>query len=172
MPDALHAIPSGWDGKQTEPLEAAFCKYRSDPEFLASLVGLCKQEPCQRGATWLLKHHFETKGPPPTVALTKLHFNTLPRIQPWEAKLHFLQYLEFLDIPAEAKSTLEAFVHDAISSENKLVRAWAYYGLATIARQFPETRRSALEALTKARSNEVAGSVKIRVRKALEKLSK
>ena len=172
MLDNLRTILSDWDAKRTEPLEAAFRKFHSDPEFLQSLVDLCEVTSCQSGATWLLKHHFDTTGTPMTPALTGKHLSTLHRIEHWEAELHIFQYLERLDIPADAEDTLDAFVENALSSKNKLVRAWAFYGLAVVATRFSAKKTLAFETLTAAQAVEPAASVKVRIRKALEKLSK
>ncbi|MES0812585.1 hypothetical protein ABLO27_24040 [Roseibium sp. SCPC15] len=168
--EALQSVLVSWDGKLTKPLEDAFAAYRSDPGFLNSLIGLSENESCERASTWLLKHHFDTKGERLSIDQSRKHLAILPHIRHWEAKLHVLQYLEQLELPVEAETTLNDFLTEALASENKLVRAWAYYGLATLACRFPSRKMSALELLTSAQERETAGSIKVRIRKALKKL--
>ncbi|WP_415714924.1 hypothetical protein [Roseibium sp.] len=171
MRDTLSGILKSWDGKATAPLEEAYADYRDHPGFLVTLTELCQTEEHQRAATWLLKHHFDQKKGPLARNLTELHIKSLPVLAHWETKLHVLQYLEHLTITSDDKVALCAFIDRETSSENKLVRAWAYYGLATLAQRFPEHKTSALEQLHTAQETESAGSIKVRIRKALQKLA-
>ena len=144
--------------------------HAQDPEFQAHLVDLCSIADCQRGATWLLKHDLgQTKASLPD-DLSQRHLSTIHQILHWEARLHILQYLERLSLPETAKSDLSRFVEEAISADNKLVRAWGFYGLAILAVRFPDLAVNARRVLQQAQSTETAGSVKVRIRKGLEKL--
>lgn len=170
MRDSLAKSLKDWDGKATAPLEELFADYHEHPGFLVTLVDFCETEELQRGATWLLKHHFDQKGPPLTDGLTRLHINSLPSLRHWDAKLHILQYFEQLRLRDDMEEALGTFVESELSSDNKMVRAWAYYDLAVLARRFPNRKEAAVEILTRAQALETAGSIKVRVRKALAKL--
>ncbi|MES0885019.1 hypothetical protein [Roseibium sp. SCP14] len=168
--ETLQSVLVAWDGKLTKPLEEVFAVHRADPDFLGSLIDLSENEACERASTWLLKHHFDTKGEPLSFSQTRKHLASLPHVRHWEAKLHILQYLDQLEVPAEAETTISDFITEALTSQNKLVRAWAYYGLATLAYRFPKRKKAALDFLTSAQEKEIAGSIKVRIRKALKKL--
>jgi hypothetical protein len=171
MKDALETAIKSWDGKNTGPLTDIFATHQNDPAFSADLVALCEIEANQRGATWLLKHHFDQKGLPFSEKLTRKHLSNLSQIRHWEAKLHILQYLERLEIPEEMAETTRIFVVSSLQSGNKMERAWAYYGLATLAIRFPNLKAQHLEILESAQRQETAGSIKVRIRKALHKLN-
>lgn len=171
MRDALSSILKSWDGKATAPLEEAYADFGNHPGFLITLTEFCQTEELQRAATWLLKHHFDQKQGPLARDLTALHIKSLPVLAHWETKLHVLQYLEHLTLTSDDEVALCAFVDRETSNENKLVRAWAYYGLATLAQRFPEHKTAALERLHAAQETESAGSIKVRIRKALQKLA-
>ncbi|WFE90296.1 hypothetical protein K1718_02790 [Roseibium porphyridii] len=170
MSETLRTILSAWDGKDTGKLEALFESERANPVFVQALVGLCEIEDCQRSATWLLKRHFDLKGPPLPEDLTRQHLGLLAKISHWEAKLHVLQYFEKLQLSLAPYGELEGFVETGTRSDNKFVRAWAYYGLAVLALSYPEMIDRVRNILTDARDVETAGSVRVRIRKALEKL--
>lgn len=167
----LEAELAAWDGKDTGVLEALFRKKQRDREFLQSLITACNTQGLQRGATWLLKHHLERADAPLSAALTRRHLAQLAGIEDWQAKLHVLQYLDRLDLPEDAEPELLAFVEEALLSARTLVRAWGYSGLAVLARRFPHRRETTRQLLTSAKTSETAGSVKVRIRKALELLS-
>jgi hypothetical protein len=171
MIDALQNSLNNWDGKSTAPLEEVFFDYHEHPGFLVSLVEFCKKAEFQRGATWLLKHHFDQKRPPLPDELNRIHLSSLPMLQHWEAKLHMLQYLDRLEICDAQRATVCTFVETETTNENKFVRAWAFYSLATLANRFPDLRGKALNTLQAAALHETASSVKVRIRKALEKLN-
>ncbi|WP_298963950.1 hypothetical protein [uncultured Roseibium sp.] len=170
MSETLRTILSAWDGKDTGELEDLFEGERSNPVFLQALIGLCEIVDCQRGATWLLKHHFDLKGAPLPEDLTRQHLGSLSTITHWEAKLHILQYFERLQLALVPQKELERFVKSGTRSDNKFVRAWAYYDLAVLALAYPELTSQVRNILTAARDIETAGSVRVRIRKALEKL--
>ncbi|MHA7775755.1 hypothetical protein [Roseibium sp. M-1] len=170
MTGTLREVLSGWDGRDTGVLEQLFESECSSPVFLDQLVALSALPDCQRSATWLLKHHFDGKGQTLSETQTRDHLAHLAQVTDWQARLHVLQYLEHLALPQDAEIVLSAFVDDAIASKNKLVRAWAYYALALLACRYPERKHQALTVLRQAGEMETAGSVKVRLRKALEKL--
>lgn len=171
MRDRLQQLLSGWDGKTTGPLKSAYETLRRQPDFVDHLIDLSEHPDCERGATWLLKHAFDQGEPELSGERSKRHLAGMSGFGHWETRLHFLQYLEHLTIPDEAEATLQAFILDAVEAENRFLRAWAYYGLALHGERFPAHRREAADRLDKAMTQETAGSVKVRIRKALERIN-
>jgi len=167
---SLRAIVSEWDGNDTAVLEKLFDARCGDPEFLPELVQLCSCAELQRGATWLLKHHFDRNGPALPAALMEDHLAQFQTIEDWQARLHVLQYLEQLDVPEDAERPLSDFVETSLKSEKKFVRAWAWYGLAVLAHSYPGRIDKTVQRLTREYAQETAGSVKVRIRKALKML--
>lgn len=170
MRTQLAQILHKWDGKDTAPLTRAYSSFATAPDFTVHLVELCETEACERGATWLLKHHLEKSGDGLAEPLATRHVTFAPRFAHWEARLHFLQYFGHLQIPENVEHPLEQMIDDGLTSENKFLRAWSHYALAVFAQRFPAHRSRAIETLEQAGACETAGSVKVRIRKALEKL--
>lgn len=171
MRDDLEQLLSDWDGKATEALKSACEMFRAQPDFVDRLVGLSARQDTARGATWLLKHLFENGEPRLSESRTARHIAAMSDFSHWETRLHVLQYLDHLTIPHDAEAPLEAFILDALDSENKFLRAWAYYALALHAERFPVHKCQAIDRLNKAMMQETAGSVKVRIRKALERIN-
>ena len=169
--NTLAELLDGWDGKDTRELEAVFEEYRKDPAFLADLVHLTDTPTRQQGTTWLLKHHFDTRKTALPADLVAEHISQFPMVQDWQARLHILQYLEHLDLPEDAKATVCTFVDQSLGSDRTFVRAWAWHGLVVLAERYPERRAAALDRLKEAQAAETAGSVKVRIRKALDRLN-
>lgn len=165
MIDDLKAELAAWDGKNTQPLLDLYGN--SDPTdlWLGALIQLSSEPDCDRGATWLLKHYLESGASLPA-HLTRAHLGNLAPLSHWEATLHVLQYLDKLRIPDAAKPALLTFVKSSLSSDARLVRAWAYYAFAVLACRFPEIKKEALAVFTDAEQAETAGSIKVRLRKA------
>ncbi|MBG6174527.1 hypothetical protein IWQ55_002400 [Labrenzia sp. EL_208] len=170
MRTQLAQILRKWDGKDTALLEHAYSSFATEPDFAVHLVELCETEGCERGATWLLKHRLEKSGDVLPEQLATRHVTFAPRFVHWEARLHFLQYFGHLQIPENVEHPLEQMIDNGLTSENKFVRAWSHYALAEFALRFPAHRSRAIETLERAGACETAGSVKVRIRKALEKL--
>ncbi|MBG6208981.1 hypothetical protein IWQ49_003650 [Labrenzia sp. EL_126] len=172
MRDQLQQILASWDGKATTPLQEAYEIFRGEPAFLDLLIEFSGSKASQRGATWLLKHHFDRKGSKLTDDQSERHLAGLSCFSDWEAKLHFLQYLEHLKLSEKAEEPLRSLIDPELGSENKFLRAWAHYALAIHANRFPAHKEYAFRKLTTARECETAGAVKVRIRKALEKLGR
>ena len=170
MTQTLHKILSDWDGKDTGFLERLFHDEAGNPDFLGSLVALAALEESQRGATWLLKHHFDARGAALPQDLTRNHLSQLIDIDDWQTRLHVLQYLEHLDLSEGSKTVLSEFVETSLRSDRTFVRAWAWYALAILVAGYPEERDDTLRRLREAQATETAGSAKVRIRKAIAKL--
>jgi len=161
---------AAWDGKDTAILEKLFRENSGDQEFLPFLVGSCDKRDLQRGATWLIKHHFDRRGAPLSADLTRLHVAQFAGFHDWQARLHVLQYLEHLDLPDDAEAPVSDFLNETRHSDQKFVRAWTYWGLAVLAQRFPDRARKTGQLLAEAQTRETAASVKVRIRKALDLL--
>lgn len=162
----LRDILLAWDGKKTEPLQAAFEAGQADPEFMPSLVFFLGEETLQPAASWLLKRGVE-QGELPDPALTELLLGFLPICRHWATRLHLLQILPYLTLPQSRKVEVETFVRDAMADKNKFVRAWSYSGFYHLAVCFPEYRE-ALPSLLERGLAEEAASVKARIRRLLK----
>jgi len=170
MRGKLEQTLSGWNGKATEPLKTAYKAFCSQPDFVDQLIELSEHQSCERGATWLLKHAFEHGSLKLSKEQSARHLSGVSGFSHWETRLHLLQYLEHLTIPDEAEATLQGFVRNALEADNRFLRAWAYFGLALHAERFPAHEPEAIDRLKQAMALETAGSVKVRIRKALERI--
>nr|WP_319384747.1 hypothetical protein [uncultured Roseibium sp.] len=171
MRDALEQLVCGWDGKSTSALKTAYETFHQQQGFLDHLIDLGDHQSSERGATWLLKHAFTHGEPKLSADRSARHLAALPGLSHWETRLHVLQYLDHLTIPDEAEMLLQAFILDAVEAENRFLRAWAYYALALHAERFPAHQAAAIDRLNEAMTRETAGSVKVRIRKALERIT-
>jgi hypothetical protein len=169
MIEDLKTSLAAWDGKNTRPLLDLYEAFEHTRDWLGALVQLSCEQDCERGATWLLKHYLESGASLPA-DLTDEHLCHLAPLSHWEARMHVLQYLDRLKLTDTVKTPLHIFIKEAIASDAKLIRAWGYYGFAVLARQFPEFQSEARANLIKAGQIETAGSIKVRLRKALELL--
>lgn len=156
---------AAWDGKSADDIRAVYQQHRADSDLFVQLVRCAAIPAQQNGATWLIKHHLESKQHPDPATVVKL-LTLLPALDEWEAQLHVLQSLEYLQIPASCTTLVEAFTKASVASDNKFVRAWGYSGFYELARQHPEYQAEALALLQLALDDEPA-SVKARVRKVL-----
>ena len=163
---------AAWDQKDTVVLKKIYAEHHDNPLFLDELIDCCANPDQQTAATWLIKHTMEQTSDGLSAALEMKLIGALPRLHDWAAMLHALQILDKLGLPDTSKQCLTEFVARAGQSEKTLVRAWAYYGLAVSARRFPELREEATETLNRLSAGETAGSIKVRIRKALEYLDR
>ncbi|WP_420334731.1 hypothetical protein [Roseibium sp.] len=171
MRDELEHTLSGWNGKATQPLKTAYETLRTEPDLVDLLIDLSENQSCERGATWLLKYAFDRDPPTFSNAQSAQHLAGISGFSHWETRLHFLQYLERLTIPDDAEAPLLDFILDALAAENRFLRAWAYFGLALHSERFPAHRDQAIDRLNEAMARETAGSVTVRIRKALERIA-
>ncbi|SDR23254.1 hypothetical protein SAMN04515695_3617 [Pseudovibrio sp. Tun.PSC04-5.I4] len=163
---------STWSGKSNSAISEIYARHHEEPNYLARLVGLISQQDTERGASWLLKHHFDQGGGSlPTPIVYKV-YSSLPTLGHWEAKLHILQCMEHLPIPEAHRDTVEQFLKTEMLAERTLVRAWSYYALALFTQRFPENLEESYDLLEQKVLVETAGSVRVRLRKALDKLSR
>ena len=87
-----------------------------------------------------------------------------PTLERWEARLHALQILPRLTIPAEQAGALYLFLERCRTAPNKFLRAWAYSGLHRLAAQHGEYRARVVPLLARA-TREEGASVRARLRR-------
>ena len=171
----LASIVAEWDGKSVEAITGIYEQHKDMPGFGSHLIACLGNPDSDRGMTWLIKHHLEEEwsggdnGPSPEEVSTML--KVLPRCAHWEAQLHLLQCLDHVDIPGKSARPLAVFLRTAITEETKFVRAWAYHGWYLLAQQHPAYLDEATGLLEAAQNSETAASVKVKIRKALQKLT-
>lgn len=139
MATTLSEEIASWDGKSAAVLKAAYERHSGEEDFVATILAHISDVQSQRAATWLLKKHLE-EGNSLSVAACRAVFGGLSVQEHWEAKLHVLQCLPYLDIPEDDTIGLEQFLDACLDSERKFVRAWAYNGFNELALRFPRYR--------------------------------
>ncbi len=153
-----------FDGKHTAPLKKISKELIHHKEKIQELIVFAQHNDIkiQAAATWLLKNLIEENvkfSQPQTTAL----INLLSNLNHWEAKLHILQILPNLKIPAKQYDLLYKDLGHTIQSEHKLLRAWAYNGLAILADQNSKLRFAVSKKLNLAQGDSAA-SVRARIR--------
>ena len=147
---------------------ACFCEHEN---FITELFNLFSCPDVEREATWLFKHHCENKAISLNSTECESFYSSAICLQHWEATLHVLQVMEYVKMPLRQSSAIYDFLQKCTEHENKMVRAWAYYGLAVFAVSFPEKKTEILATLTQVKELEAAASIKVRLRKAHALLS-
>ena len=156
-----------WDGKSSNDIDAIYCRHSDDNFFISQIIELVQQEPLQKGATWLLKRHFEDGWKIDESQTAKI-FGLLPNLKYWETKLHILQSLPYMEIANAEKKEIEFFLRKCFTDENKFVRAWAYNGFYELSMQHSEYIAETKQFLEMAMRDE-APSVKARIRNIMKK---
>lgn len=154
-----------WDGRSKSGIEAIYRKWLDQPNFLDHLVKLIQSETMQVGATWLLKRGIES-GAFDGESIADDVLGSLDRLSMTDAKLHVLQVMHRLPIPAMEKRNVERFLRDCLDASNKFVSTWAYSGFHALADRYPEYRDEVSE-LLKAGLRDGPASTRARIRKHL-----
>lgn len=153
---------AAWDGKSAEDIELIFSRYAASDDIADAILALIGKAECQQGATWLLKRSFE-QGISLNVKNTQLLIDALPALSCWQAKLHCLQSIGYLQIPNGGVLALEYWIRQCLIDNNKFVRAWAYSAFFELADQHSKYRPEALTFFELAARDEPA-SVMARIR--------
>ena len=159
---------AAWDLKSKDAICAVYDRHAGVPGFAGEIIAFFDDPALQAGATWLLKHHFDEGGDGIGEPLSLAVFERLPVLEGWPARLHVLQCLDRMPIPASMMRQTERFLCDCLKDDVKFVRAWAYNGLHRLAEQYPQFQVEATQTLENALVTETAGSVLARVRRALK----
>ena len=155
-----------WDAKSADDITAIYFDYFGAPDFTNIIINLIEDVETQNGATWLLKKHLEL-GETLTKPQVKQIYDSLLKLNHWEAKLHVLQSMSYLPISIKQKNSVESFLRTCLTDKNKFVRAWTYNGFYELARQHPEYQDEVDAMLAEALQKEAA-SVKARIRNILK----
>lgn len=167
---SLKDTVAAWDGKSVKAIAEIYNANKTDLTFGSRLIQSLGDPECERGITWLIKHHLEQGWLPQSTDETSAVLNALPHTTHWEARLHVLQCLPYLTIPLDQVKPLQGHLQNAILDDAKFVRAWAYHGLYVLASQHPDFQEIAGDILKKARETEAAASAKVKIRHALKAL--
>ena len=153
-----------FDGKRTSDLERTSASMPRNDESVAELLAVAEHDDTtvQVGATWILKRWLE-EGVPQIERSAADLVRLLKHATYWEVRLHLLQMLARLHIPARSVSGLMSLLPSLLMDENKLVRAWALSVLAEIADQ-NEALRQDIITIILAAENDAAASVRARLR--------
>ena len=160
----LEARLQHFDGKHIDSLFRIAATLPCDPSTIDELISLTERSdpPMQIGATWILKRFQSQDVSFSSAQVTKL-IEQLCGSGPWESRLHLLQMLPKLDIPAPCTEMLFQFLVRIVSESNKFVRAWAYTALHSLATQHPDYISKVMPLLENGLQDEAA-SVRARLR--------
>lgn len=159
---SLEADIANWDGKSSRDLAGVFDRHASDAGFLAELIEHTESEALQKGATWLIKRFVERSGEVRASEAERL-LQAAHKFKAWESKMHVLQCLPHMSIPASCRITVEALTRAGIEDRKVFLRAWAYGGFYELARQYPQYRKEAEQLMEMGLIDEPA-SVRARIR--------
>ena len=163
--DALSQALADFDGKRTAPLERFAASHSADADLIAELCHFAASDDqnLQTGATWLLKH-FGVTAAQLNASQTVMLLSLLTRHTSWLPRLHVLQMMAALTVPAPLALPLMDALADQARGKNAFIRAWSVHGAAAIADQHPAQRDRALDLLASADQDEAA-SVRARMRR-------
>lgn len=159
---------ASWDGKDAGAIAGVYERQHTRRGFVGSLIRLGSAAECEAGATWLLKRHLES-GAGLTDEQARAFFAVANGLGHWEARLHALQCMGHVAVPAGSVRHAKRLIERGLADENKFVRAWAYSGFVRLAAAHPRYRDEAERLLDDAEANESAASVRARVRQIRKK---
>lgn len=160
----LEAQLQHFDGKHMDSLLRVAERLSPDGSTIDQLISLAERSdpPMQIAATWLLKH-FQSKKVSFTAGQVTRLVEQLGRAGPWESRLHIVQTLPNLIIPAGCAEQLFQALILLLPERNKFVRAWVYTALHSLASQHRDYAPEVIPLLDQA-SRDEAVSVRARVR--------
>ncbi|MCA9066440.1 MAG: hypothetical protein KDA96_25405 [Planctomycetaceae bacterium] len=153
-----------FDGKRTSELERLSASLPRNDDSVAQLLAVAEHDDTtvQVGSTWILKRWLEEGSPQVEKSAANL-VRLLKHATYWEVRLHLLQMLTSLRVPARSLSGLKRLLTRLLTDDNKFVRAWSLSVLAEIADQSEAMRRDVISTIEDAENDEAA-SVRARVR--------
>ncbi len=166
MMDMKQAIVA-WDGKSADDIRDIYDRYGHKSLFISEILSLAKQEPLQKGTTWLLKRHLEEACSLKSSEVKEVYL-LLPNLEHWEATLHVLQCIPYMPIPNTQKKKVQTFLKKCLGDDAKFVRTWAYNGFYELAVQYPEYQGEAKQ-LFEVGMRDEAASVKAKIRCIMKK---
>lgn len=163
--DALTQALLDFNGKSTETLERFAAAHEPDASLVADLCAFAAgaDQNMQAAATWLLKR-FGVTGAQLSPGQSETLLRLLLEETSWLARLHVLQMLDTLVVPAAlAPALLDALAAQA-GGDNTFIRAWSAHGAAALADQHSACRGRVLDLLAAA-ERDAAPSVRARLRR-------
>lgn len=157
----MAAALTDWDGRQRAVPETVCREFGDHPDFVPTLVGLCRDPACSDGATWCLKWWAKRGG---QIAEFAVVVQAAIHAPGWASRLHVLQMLPEQK-SAVVQHDLAQLVDLAVLDRKPMVRAWGYFGADIMAQRFPDCASGVSALLTKARRSETAGSVVARLKR-------
>jgi HEAT repeat protein len=153
-----------FDGKSTSELERLSASLPRNDDSVAQLLAVAEHDDTtiQVGSTWILKRWLE-EGLPQVETSAPHLVRLLNHATHWEVRLHLLQMLTSLRVPARSLSRLKRLLTGLLTDDNKFVRAWSLSVLAAIADQSEAMRQDVISTIEEA-GNDEAASVRARVR--------
>ncbi|GAB5442155.1 MAG: hypothetical protein Fues2KO_25040 [Fuerstiella sp.] len=153
-----------FDGKRTSELERLSDSMPRNRDSVAQLLAYAEHDDTavQVGSTWILKRWLE-EGVPQVEKSAAALVQLLKYATYWEVRLHLLQMLASLRVPARTIPGLKKLLPGLLVNDNKFVRAWALSVLAEIADQQETMRKDVILTIRDA-ANDDAASVRARVR--------
>ena len=151
-----------WDGKSADDIRNIYDCYGHTSSFVSEIIRLTKQEPLQKGTTWLLKRYLEKTGCLETSEVEDV-CQLFSKLEHWEARLNILQCIPYMPIPKTQKMKVKTFLKECLVDDAKFVRAWAYNGYYELAVQYSEYQKET-QKLLEIGMREEAASVKARIR--------
>lgn len=166
---SLLAKLRSFDGKHTAVLEQLSDTLPRNIDSVAQLLMIAEHDDTkmQVAATWLLKQWHEEGVPEIAIAVADL-IQIAKDATYWEVRLHLLQLLASIHIPASSMPTLRKLLPGLMADENKFVRAWAISVFAAMGDQNDSLRKKVGSVLVDAENDEAA-SVRARVRQLRKK---
>ena len=159
-----------WDGKSAAVIGAIYAEHAGGRGLVSRLIDLAAKPDLERGATWLLKKAVESGAGPLTGDQADRLYGVAGGLSDWGARLHVLQCMPRMAVPARRAAAVAGLLDECLEDRRAIVRAWAYTGYHELAKASPEFRDRADELLSYAAENESAGSIRVRVRRAIEEL--
>ncbi|MYD09815.1 MAG: hypothetical protein F4X02_07195 [Chloroflexi bacterium] len=163
--DALAQALGDFDGKSTGPLERFAAAWSVDAELVAELCEFAASADgnLQAAATWLLKR-FGVTGAQLSPGQCETLLRLLVQETGWLPRLHTLQMMDTLTVPAALAAPLMAALAAQAAGANTFIRAWSVHGAAVLADQHPAYRSRVVDLLAAAERDEAA-SVRARIRR-------
>jgi hypothetical protein len=160
----LEAQLQDFDGKHVDSLFRVAERLPLDGSTIDQLLSLAQRSdaPIQTAATWLLKH-IQSRNISLTPAQVTRVIEQFCSSGPWESRLHIVQMLPNVAIPAACTEQLFQSLVAAVSERNKFIRAWVYTALHTLALQHRNYAVEVIPLLDQAARDEAA-SVRARLR--------
>ena len=156
-------------------LESALCNLQTAQElrifysannnkqnFVDVLITASQADETQIQATWLIKHHLQNKCNCTARQADEIIF-TLGDVSHWEARLHILQSIPYLEISAKCALYLNEILEVLIEDKHGFVRAWAYNAVYVLSNEYPEYKSKSEQKIRWAILNETA-AVRARLR--------